>query len=81
METSQYILVALVLLACPVGMGLMLWYMQRYERRSRAGLQISTTSGPSATPDEVARLHAEVHRLKAALRASQQPSGPPPRIP
>lgn len=51
----------LALLACPVGMGVMMWLMMR---GSRAG---GTSQGPpeSATDGEVARLRREVEDLRA----------------
>jgi hypothetical protein len=49
---------ALLVLACPVGMGLMMWLMMRGGRRAS-----------TAAPDhdsEIAQLRAEVERLRAA---------------
>jgi len=49
----------LALLACPVGMGLMMWMMMR------GGSKSQPTSG---SDHEVARLRAEVDQLQAAQR-------------
>ncbi|BBZ53740.1 hypothetical protein [Mycolicibacterium phocaicum] len=48
-------LVAIAPLACPVGMGLMLWMMMR-----------GNHSGTEAERPEVAQLRAEIAELKAA---------------
>ncbi len=55
----------LALLACPVGMGLMMWMMMR------GGAKAQPTSGA----DEVARLRAEVDQLQAAQRDGAPSSG------
>lgn len=51
---------AVALLACPVGMGLMMFFMMR--RPSE------TTAPNSASPGELTRLRAEVDHLKTAQR-------------
>lgn len=50
----------LALLACPVGMGLMMFFMMRSNRQDAPG---GTASG-----DELARLRAELDQLRAAQR-------------
>ncbi len=51
---------AVALLACPVGMGLMMFFMMR---------RPTETSAPTpAGPEELTRLSAEVDQLKAAQR-------------
>lgn len=56
------VLLPLVLLACPLTMGLMIWFMMR-------GGQDSSESSPSAGADaELAKLRAEVDQLRAAQR-------------
>ena len=52
------VLYALPFVACPVGMGLMMYFMMR------GGHNNSGESAPTA--DELARLRAEVDQLKAA---------------
>lgn len=54
---------SLAILACPVGMGLMMWFMMR-------GKKEPASTGSSA-PDagaELARLRAEIDQLQAAQR-------------
>lgn len=58
-------LYAVALLACPVGMGLMMWMMMR------GGNHHQGSDGDRAAADkqaELARLQAEVDQLKAAQR-------------
>lgn len=55
------LLYPLAFLACPVGMGVMMWMMRDKTHDS------SHTSG-AASADEVARLRAEVDQLRAAQR-------------
>ena len=58
-------LYALVALACPVGMGLMMWMMMRGNKRRLSG---------DETPDkqtELARMQAEIDQLRAADRDRQ----------
>lgn len=57
------LLYPLALLACPVGMGLMMWMMMRGNK------QESPQPGHAPTPDELTRLRAEVDQLRAAQRA------------
>jgi hypothetical protein len=66
---SQAVLVALVSLACPIGMGLMMWMMMRGQHHS----------GKAASGDDraarLAELRAEIAQLKAdqaAWHAAQE---------
>ena len=62
-------LFALVLLACPVGMGLMMWFMMRGKKDSSPSFPLP------ATDAELTRLRAEVDQLRAGQRdAGQNPS-------
>ncbi len=63
---SQFIF-ALAVLACPVGMGLMMWLMMRTGKKKSAD-----TTPSAATEAEVAQLRADLDRL----RASQAPAVP-----
>jgi hypothetical protein len=54
----QSVLLGLAALACPVGMGLMMWLMMR-------GHGQSTPSAAGATSQQVDELRAEIERLKA----------------
>lgn len=62
----ESLLYGLALLACPVGMGAMMWMMMRGQR---AG-----SSGTSKGPDQVAELRSEIDELKAE-RAAQRAKG------
>lgn len=53
-------LLALVLLACPVGMGLMMWFM------GKGGKQQSNEAG-AAAPKSVEQLREEQRRLEAEI--------------
>lgn len=68
------VLAALPLLACPVGMGVMMWWMSR-NGRTRAD---PTAQGHDQTA-ELARLRTEVDQLRAAhearTEASEQTAG------
>ena len=54
---------ALALLACPVGMGAMMWFMMRGSNQS-AGKPSVNAGGD----DDMTRLRAEVDQLRAAQR-------------
>ena len=58
-------LFALALLACPLGMGAMMWMMMRGNNHGSG-----SHSGP-AGDDEVTRLQAEVDQLHAAQREAE----------
>lgn len=57
---------ALALLACPVGMGAMMWIMMR-------GSKSTATVGPESTSsaDELTRLRAEVDQLRAGQQRGE----------
>ncbi|MQA24364.1 MAG: hypothetical protein GEU94_02590 [Micromonosporaceae bacterium] len=61
----------LVVLACPVGMGLMMWFM-------KPGNQPQGPAQPPPQDAELTRLRAEVDQLRAAQReaARHQAAGP-----
>ncbi len=56
------LLYSLALLACPVGMGLMMWMMMRGKGQGSAG------SADTLNADEVTRLRAEVDQLRCRQR-------------
>lgn len=55
---------SLALLACPVGMGLMMWLMMRGNKSEGQPQQ----GAPSGTDAEIAALRAELDQLRAAVR-------------
>jgi hypothetical protein len=64
----QSVLLGLAALACPVGMGLMMWLMMR-------GHGQGATSAGGATSQQVDELRAEIERLKAERSAEHRPDG------
>lgn len=82
---SETLLVVLVLLACPIGMGLMMWFMMRQRDQNQTEPK-KPASGPryNAQAAEAARLQAEIDQLKAAQRdsaAHRKPAPPGDRPP
>lgn len=53
------VLYALAVLACPVGMGMLMWLMMRSDKKP------SRDAATAASDAEVAQLRAEVDRLRA----------------
>lgn len=66
-------LLALAALACPVGMGVMMWLMMR-GRHDHGG---HGSAGAQQQDPEIAELRAEVERLKADRAQRQSPAGEP----
>ena len=65
----QSVLLGLAALACPAGMGLMMWMMMR-------GHGASTAPTAGATSQQVEELRAEIERLKAEWAANPAGDGP-----
>jgi hypothetical protein len=61
MPESLYVL---AVLACPIGMGAMMWFMMR----GGTGKQDATDSQDAARDAELTQLRAEVDQLRAAQR-------------
>lgn len=61
---------SLAILACPVGMGLMMWFMMRGQ-----GKQTGSQNPPS-TDAELTGLRAEIDQLRAAQRDRVDLPGP-----
>ncbi|MFF5757438.1 hypothetical protein [Streptomyces longwoodensis] len=61
------LLYPLLLLACPVGMGLMMWFMMR------GGARTPQRNDPSATQAELERLRKEVAELRATREDAPHP--------
>ena len=59
----QQLFYSLALLACPIGMGLMMWMMMRGQHTNSA----AATTGSDRPDDlrQVAQLRAEIEQLKA----------------
>lgn len=65
------LLYILALLACPVGMGAMMWMMMR----KPSGGQTQQPSPPTAQQQELARLRAEIHDLRNDADRTSAPDG------
>lgn len=77
---------ALAILACPVGMGLMMWFMMRGGEQSRPNVPAEQPAQPTTSDADVAALRAEVDQLRAEHRdgsrrgvAAVPPEGTEPR--
>ena len=64
----QTLLVAAAVLACPVGMGLMMWMMMRGQGKDTAGTE-------SQGAQQVEQLRAEIESLKAERATDRNPGG------
>lgn len=64
-------LYSLAILACPVGMGLMMWMMMRSGKKQPSQPQEGT--GPSQTDVELTRLRAELDQLRSEARDRNAP--------
>ncbi len=67
----QSLLLGLAVLACPVGMGLMMWMMMRGSR-SASGTTEATNSGGE---QQLGQLRAEIEQLKADRAEQRVPGG------
>lgn len=65
----ESLLYGVAVLACPVGMGVMMWMMMRGQRGDAGG-----DAGSPVGQDQVAELRAEIDQLKAD-RAQQRTTG------
>jgi len=70
----QALFYGLAALACPVGMGLMMWMMMRGQNNGGGNNGGSSSSVGLDTPGQVAALRAEIDQLKAD-RAAQRTQG------
>lgn len=78
--TSEAALFSLLLLACPVGMGLMMWMMMRGSGQQNSSVSAKQQKSGLSTEQsaEVTRLRAEVDQLRAERRDQQQSTGRAP---
>jgi hypothetical protein len=63
----EALLYGVAVLACPIGMGLMMWMMMRGQRRDTSGLAAS--SAPTDRAGEIDELRGEIAQLKAGRAA------------
>ncbi|MBA3741619.1 hypothetical protein [Sporichthya sp.] len=63
---------SLAILACPVGMGAMMWFMMR----GRGGSSQTAPAQVPANSGELARLRAEIDQLQAAQRDANPKASP-----
>ena len=72
MSESLYLL---VLLACPVGMGLMMWMMMKMQGPSASGAAESPAETSVDKQAELIKLRAEIDQLRAERRDDSKPAG------
>jgi len=65
----QALFYGVAVLACPVGMGLMMWMMMRGQRGGDSQTKAATPAVGEDRFGEVAALRAEIEQLKAAQAA------------
>ena len=81
MENFWYLLPAL---ACPVGMGLMMWLMMRRDRGQSTGGVAGRSPSSAAPPDRLAQLRGELDDVRRqqeaiAARITELSTQPAPR--
>jgi hypothetical protein len=62
-------LLALAVLACPVGMGLMMWFMSKGMKSGEGRAEPDRPASLEELRDEQARLSADIQRLEETERA------------
>lgn len=70
----ESLLYGIAVLACPVGMGAMMWMMMRGQRGKTAGDTDDGAAGDLNT-EQVAALRAEIDQLKSDRTAQRAPGG------
>jgi hypothetical protein len=68
----ESLLYGVAILACPVGMGLMMWMMARGNRN---GGGTSGSGGEGGGSEQVAQLRAEIEQLKSDRATQRTPKG------
>ncbi|GAA2027301.1 hypothetical protein GCM10009740_16260 [Terrabacter terrae] len=74
----ESLLIAVAALACPVGMGLMMWLMMRGQRHDHAGQDGHVTQGArdGQAVTQLQQLRAEIEQLKAERRTDHRDGRP-----
>ena len=72
MSESLYLL---AVLACPVGMGLMMWMMMKMQGSSASGAAKSPAETSVDKQAELIKLRAEIDQLRAERRDESKPAG------
>jgi flagellar basal body-associated protein FliL len=76
-----WILAALIFLACPVGMGLMMWFMNKRMEGHNMG-QAANMQGNTVSPQErLALLEAEKQVLERQIELAKQDGNPESGLP
>ena len=65
---------SLAILACPVGMGAMMWFMMRGHMGGHMGGQRNSATAMTAEQAELARMRAEIDQLRAEQRDADAPA-------
>ena len=60
----ENLLLSLVFLACPVGMGLMMWFMAKGNRKQPTAAQPAVNSSVEQLREEHRRIATEIERLE-----------------
>lgn len=67
----ESLLYGIAVLACPVGMGVMMWMMMRGHRNT----DTAAGQGGDANAEQVAQLRAEIDQLKSDRAVQRAPGG------
>ncbi|MBP2348985.1 hypothetical protein JOF29_000068 [Kribbella aluminosa] len=68
------LLYSLPLLACPLGMGLMMWFMMRGKKEGQAQNGAPRSAADVAADAQIASLRAELDQLQAGQRDRERPA-------
>lgn len=73
MESMLY---GIAVLACPVGMGVMMWMMMRGQRSGNIAADQGSDTVGDPNAEQVAALRAEIDQLKSDRAPQRAPGGP-----